>query len=76
MSVRPQELQAPSTRGEPIPHSYPSRVSQTRLNAVLTICRSFLRIRFTSSLRQKESHNSIPANDERYQPTNRDDDRL
>jgi len=37
MSVRPQEPQVQSTRGEPIPHSYPSRVSQTRLNAVLTI---------------------------------------
>lgn len=37
MSVRPQEPQVQNTRGEPIPHSYPSRVSQTRLNAVLTI---------------------------------------
>ena len=79
MSVRPQEPQVQNTRGEPIPHSYPSRVSQTRLDAVLTIYRYslswVLHIWLTFS-RKKESHNSIPANDERHQSANRDADGL
>ena len=74
MSVRPQEPQVQSTRGEPIPHSYPSRVSQTRLNAVLT---SRVHHSYTAYVsRKKESHNSIPANDERNQSANRDADGL
>lgn len=75
MSVRPQEPQAHTTRGEPIPHSCPSRVSETEMTLpVIPHSGRALHLRFTSCSRghfnrQKESHNSISSNDEGYQST-------
>ena len=76
MSVRPQEPQANTTRGKPIP------ILVHRIHCKLE-CRSyylpfspFLHARPTprGRFRQKESHDSIPPNDEGHQPTNRDAD--